>query len=54
MMDALALPVKPPVMRTRRAALEAAATTEGSSTLMGTSTSRLFTRKFRAMPMGSP
>ena len=44
--------MKPPRSRTISAALDAAATTEGSSTTMGTNTSRPLTTKFIATPKG--
>ena len=44
---------KPPPSRTMRAAFDAAAITEGSSTAIGTSKSRPLTRKFSPTPSGS-
>ena len=44
---------KPPAARATSAALEAAAITEGSSTTMGITCSRPFTRKLSATPKGS-
>ena len=44
---------KPPHARTSFAMYDAAATTEGSSTTIGTSTSRPLTTKFAATPIGS-
>ena len=49
---ASASPVNPPLSRTIRAALEAAATIEGSSTAIGMRTSRPFTLKFKAIESG--
>ena len=47
------LATKPPPARASRAALLAAAMTEGSSVTMGTRTSRPFTMKLSATPSGS-
>ena len=44
---------KPPPSRTMRAAFDAAAITDGSSTAIGTSTSRPLTRKLSPTPSGS-
>ncbi len=53
MAPASASATKPPPARATRAALDAAAITDGSSTTMGMMYSRSFTRKFSPTPKGS-